>query len=149
MSSPLHCAVRSEIAAASSYTTRSSSRKGSQTLPRFCPSLQGASRKSKPGSGICSPWFGTMFTILRSPGLNSLKAGLPALVPNMSYDGMAVADGQAAGLAWESLVRGGLDQAECECIRKALLAYCGQDTMALVRLLETLRQIPFHSENTQ
>ena len=38
-----------------------------------------------------------------------LKAVLPALVPEMSYEGMAVANGQDAGLAWESLVRGGLD----------------------------------------
>ena len=41
-------------------------------------------------------------------GSYSLKAVLPALVPEMSYDGMAVANGQEAGLAWESLSRGGL-----------------------------------------
>ena len=66
---------------------------------------------------------------------------LPALVPEMSYDGMAVANGQDAGLAWESLVRGGLDQSERERNKKALLDYCGQDTLALVRLLEKLRAI--------
>ena len=64
---------------------------------------------------------------------------LPALVPELTYEGMAVANGQDAGLAWESLVRGGLDQSERESIRKALLDYCGQDTLALVRLLEALR----------
>ena len=72
-------------------------------------------------------------------GSYSLKAVLPALVPEMSYGGMAVANGQDAGLAWESLVRGGLGQSEVERTRKALLGYCGQDTMALVRLLEALR----------
>jgi predicted RecB family nuclease len=72
-------------------------------------------------------------------GSYSLKAVLPALVPEMNYDGMAVGNGQDAGLAWESLVRGGLHQAESERIRKALLAYCGQDTMAMVRLLENLK----------
>ncbi|MFZ0798399.1 MAG: DUF2779 domain-containing protein [Terriglobales bacterium] len=72
-------------------------------------------------------------------GSYSLKAVLPALVPEMTYDGMAVANGQDAGLAWESLVRGGLDQSERERTRKALLDYCGKDTLALVRLLETLR----------
>jgi hypothetical protein len=40
--------------------------------------------------------------------------------------------------AWESLLRGGLDQVERDKIRKALLDYCGQDTLALVRLLERL-----------
>jgi hypothetical protein len=52
---------------------------------------------------------------------------------------MMVANGQDAGLAWESLVRGGLDQSERERTRKALLDYCGKDTLALVRLLGTLR----------
>jgi predicted RecB family nuclease len=72
-------------------------------------------------------------------GSYSLKAVLPALVPELSYDGMAVANGQAAGLAWDSLGRGGLNQAERERTTKALLNYCCKDTLALVRLLETLR----------
>ena len=37
-------------------------------------------------------------------GSYSLKSVLPALVPEMTYEGMEVADGQAAGLAWESLI---------------------------------------------
>ena len=45
-----------------------------------------------------------------------------------------MANGQEAGLAWECLVRGNLDQVECEKTRKALLDYCGQDTTAMVRL---------------
>jgi predicted RecB family nuclease len=72
-------------------------------------------------------------------GSYSLKAVLPAMVPEMSYDGMAVANGQDAGLAWESLVRGTLDSGERHSIRKSLLEYCGLDTLALVRLLEELR----------
>ena len=72
-------------------------------------------------------------------GSFSLKAVLPALVPEMSYEGMAVANGQDAGLAWESLVRGGLDQSERDRTRTALLDYCHKDTLALVRLLDALR----------
>jgi predicted RecB family nuclease len=72
-------------------------------------------------------------------GSYSLKYVLPALVPEMSYAGMQVADGQAAGLAWEALVHGGLDQTEHDCIKKALLDYCGQDTLAMVKLLERIR----------
>jgi hypothetical protein len=72
-------------------------------------------------------------------GSYSLKAVLPALVPEMTYEGMAVANGQDAGLAWESLLRENLDAAERDTTRKALLDYCGQDTLALVRLLEKLR----------
>jgi len=71
-------------------------------------------------------------------GSYSIKNVLPALVPDMTYAGMDVADGTDAGLAWESLVRGSLDQSEREKTRKALLDYCGQDTLAMVRLVEKL-----------
>jgi predicted RecB family nuclease len=72
-------------------------------------------------------------------GSYSLKYVLPALVPEMSYADMEVADGQAAGLAWKALVHRGLEQTERDRIRKALLDYCGQDTLALVTLLKTLQ----------
>jgi len=57
----------------------------------------------------------------------------------MTYEGMEVADGQDAGLAWESLVRGDLDHPEPQRIKGALRAYCGRDTMAMVKLLGALR----------
>jgi predicted RecB family nuclease len=71
-------------------------------------------------------------------GSYSLKSVLPAFVPEMTYAGMEISNGQDAGLAWASLVRGRVDQAEIERIRRALLDYCGQDTLAMVRLLEKL-----------
>ncbi len=73
-------------------------------------------------------------------GSFSLKAVLPALVPDMTYEGMEIPDGQAAGLAWEVLISGTCSDAERQQKRKALLDYCGHDTLALVRLLESLRQ---------
>ena len=72
-------------------------------------------------------------------GSYSIKNVLPALVPGMTYQGMEVADGTDAGLAWESLLRGGLDQVERDRIEKALLDYCGQDTLALIKLVERLQ----------
>jgi predicted RecB family nuclease len=72
-------------------------------------------------------------------GSFSLKAALPALVPEMTYEGMEVPNGQAAGIAWESLIRGDSSESERQAKRRALLDYCGQDTLALVRLLEALQ----------
>jgi predicted RecB family nuclease len=72
-------------------------------------------------------------------GSFSLKAVLPALVPDMTYEGMEVPNGQAAGLAWERMIGGKATEAERLAMRRALLDYCGQDTLALVRLLEVLR----------
>jgi len=69
----------------------------------------------------------------------SLKSVLPALVPDMSYDGMEVAEGNEAGLAWEKMVRTEPGSDERRNLRNALLAYCKQDTLAMVRLLEVLR----------
>ena len=71
-------------------------------------------------------------------GSFSLKSVLPALVPAMTYENMEVGDGQAAGLAWESLIRGGLDQHDRGRIRRALLEYCEQDTLAMVKIFGTL-----------
>jgi predicted RecB family nuclease len=72
-------------------------------------------------------------------GSYSLKAVLPALVPEMTYEGMDIADGQNAGAAWEAMVTRILDAEEAERIRTALLNYCGQDTLGLVRILDKLR----------
>ena len=72
-------------------------------------------------------------------GSFSLKAVLPALVPDMTYEGMVVANGQAAGAAWQAMIRTNCNATEHEAKRQALLDYCGQDTLALVRLLEALR----------
>jgi hypothetical protein len=75
----------------------------------------------------------------RFAGSYSLKTVLPALVPEMTYAGMVVANGQDAGLAWESLVHGSLEPPERDNIKKALLEYCGQDTLALVKLVGRLQ----------
>jgi hypothetical protein len=74
-------------------------------------------------------------------GSYSLRYVLPALVPEMTYEGMEVANGTEAGVAWERLVRGSLDQVEREKTRKALLDYCSQDTLAMVELTEKLRLV--------
>jgi hypothetical protein len=78
---------------------------------------------------VYHPAFGRSF---------SLKHVLPVLIPEMTYEGMIVADGQQAGVAWESLVRRDLGQPERDRVEKALLDYCGQDTMALIKLVERL-----------
>ena len=70
-------------------------------------------------------------------GSYSLKSVLPAFVPGLTYEGMAVADGVDAGLAWEMMVRTS-DVVERGRLRKALLDYCGRDSLALARLLERL-----------
>jgi hypothetical protein len=57
----------------------------------------------------------------------------------MSYGGIEVAEGNEAGLAWEKTVDGEVGSEERKRLRDALLAYCKQDTLAMVRLLEVLQ----------
>jgi hypothetical protein len=45
----------------------------------------------------------------------------------------------AASRAYEALL-GGLDPPAAERLRQALLVYCGLDTLAMVRVLEAIRQ---------
>jgi predicted RecB family nuclease len=73
-------------------------------------------------------------------GSYSLKDVLPALVPGMTYEGMDVAEGQQAGVAWETMIHGQLDENQKKKAREALLAYCRQDTLAMAQLLQVLRE---------
>jgi predicted RecB family nuclease len=71
-------------------------------------------------------------------GSYSLKTVLPALVPDLSYDRLDVTDGTEAGLVWERMVRGGVQDTERQRLRTALLAYCRQDSFAMVKVLDRL-----------
>src|SRR3990170_2547801 len=76
-------------------------------------------------------------------GSFSLKQVLPALVPDLAYDGLAIADGSTASVELARLMLAGeiMPAADRQSLRTALLAYCRQDTLGLVRLLEHLRQL--------
>jgi hypothetical protein len=69
-----------------------------------------------------------------------LKSVAPALVPGFGYDDLdGIAEGGAAASAFPRLVDGGLPETEAARLRKALLAYCERDTLALVELHRALR----------
>jgi len=76
-------------------------------------------------------------------GSFSLKSVLPALVPELRYDALAVADGATASLELERLLfqERELDAEARVRLREDLLCYCGQDSWGLVKLLECLRHL--------
>jgi hypothetical protein len=82
-------------------------------------------------------------------GSFSIKSTLPALVPEMTYEGMEVAEGGEAGRAWETLVHGQLGPDAKTRLRAALLAYCRQDTEAMVRVYDALEQAASHGKRTR
>ena len=71
-------------------------------------------------------------------GSFSLKAVAPALLPEMSYENLAVHEGQQAGLAYLRMIDPATTPEEKEGIEKALLAYCGRDTLVMVKVRERL-----------
>ncbi len=71
-------------------------------------------------------------------GSYSIKKVLPVVVPAMTYDGLEIAEGQAASVKFAKMARGQYSPAECEAIRRNLLTYCGQDTLAMVELHKAL-----------
>jgi hypothetical protein len=74
-------------------------------------------------------------------GSFSLKRVLPALVPELDYRGLAIAEGETASLELGRLLFHGnaMEPEERARLRADLLAYCHRDTWGLVRLLERLR----------
>jgi hypothetical protein len=76
-------------------------------------------------------------------GSFSLKRVLPALVPDLGYDDLAI---QGGGDAMVDIARLLLEPdsfapGERERLRRDLLAYCERDTRVMVRLLERLKEL--------
>lgn len=81
---------------------------------------------------IYHPQFGGRF---------GLKYTLPALVPDLSYDGLVIAEGMLASLELTRIVLDSqrVSDAERGRLLDALEKYCERDTLAMVRLVERLR----------
>jgi hypothetical protein len=58
----------------------------------------------------------------------------------MTYEGLEISDGAMASEAYFTMETIA-NSAELSRLRKALLEYCKQDTLGLVRLLETMRAL--------
>lgn len=70
-------------------------------------------------------------------GSYSVKDVLPALVPELSYAGLEVADGMAAMQAYRDMCA--LESGEeLKRLRGAMLEYCRLDTLAMVRIIREL-----------
>jgi hypothetical protein len=73
-------------------------------------------------------------------GSYSIKAVLPALVPDLSYDKLEINEGGLASVAFESL-QTETDMMFIAEIKEQLLEYCKLDTLAMIRILEKLEKI--------
>ena len=74
-------------------------------------------------------------------GKTSIKVALPAMVPDMSYEHLEIADGAAAMATFAYMAQGFFEAEEAEKKKGEMLEYCKQDTLAMVRLHEALTHI--------
>ena len=71
-------------------------------------------------------------------GSFSLKSVLPAIIPEMSYANLGIQEGQEAGIEYMRMLDPSTQAKEKEKIKNDLLKYCGQDTLAMVKIREKL-----------
>ncbi len=71
-------------------------------------------------------------------GRTSIKVVLPVLVPDLSYDGLEIANGDMAMVRFAMMARETIPEHKWEETCVALLEYCKMDTLAMVRLHEAL-----------
>jgi hypothetical protein len=71
-------------------------------------------------------------------GSASLKSVLPAFVSDAGYNGLAIRDGEAASLIYLQCIKDSISEQKKEKIYRDLIAYCGMDTLAEVKLLDVL-----------
>jgi hypothetical protein len=73
-------------------------------------------------------------------GSYSIKKVLPALVPELSYDNLNIAEGGTASATFASMIVGEFE-GDLIQTRSDLLAYCKLDTLAMVEILKKLASL--------
>ena len=73
-------------------------------------------------------------------GSVSIKKVMPVLVPDLSYKNLGIGEGLTAQIRWMKAARGQATPEEARQTYDYLIEYCGQDTLAMVRIYEVLRQ---------
>lgn len=71
----------------------------------------------------------------------SIKNVLPVMVPELTYEGMAINKGDQASMAWWNITFGGINEEEKESFIEGLEKYCELDTLAMVEIYRKLQSL--------
>jgi hypothetical protein len=63
---------------------------------------------------------------------------VPALLPEMAYENLAIQEGQQASLEYMRMIDPATPTEERERIKESLLDYCSQDTLVMIKIREQL-----------
>lgn len=105
-------------------------------LPQHASALHALIARIK---DLHTPFKAGWYVVPAMNGRTSIKVVLPALVPHLRYDDLAVQEGDSASRLFTQLLRGRYagDMAQ---LRDDLLAYCHLDTQAMVEVLAVLQR---------
>jgi CRISPR/Cas system-associated exonuclease Cas4 (RecB family) len=78
-----------------------------------------------------------------SKGKYSIKTLLPVLVPQLRYDKLSIDNGLLSNIRWHQYTENKIGPAEKEQVWNDLLEYCRLDTLAMVEILKSIRQIAY------
>jgi hypothetical protein len=89
---------------------------------------------------LIKPFRAWSYWLPEMGGSFSIKSVAPAIAPELSYEGLEVAGGLAASRTYEELLAG-VDDELAVRKKRALLTYCEQDTLAMVRILQAIERV--------
>ena len=72
-------------------------------------------------------------------GSASIKAVLPALIPELSYDDLDIQEGLSASRLWKDVTLNNPEASEREKVYTDLVEYCTRDTWAMVAIHRALK----------
>lgn len=90
---------------------------------------------------LCIPFQKNWYVDHGFLGSYSIKKVLPVLVPELSYSSLGINEGAAAQRLWMGSVLGDKYTDQRESILADLDKYCELDTLAMVKIYETLREL--------
>ena len=108
------------------------------SFPKYAKSLLSAKERLW---DLGTPFRRALYVHPKFRGSWSIKVVLPTLVPDMSYDKLAIGNGGDAQLAYLSLMMDSPSARERARTLRNLKEYCGQDTMAMVKVLATIQKL--------
>ena len=106
-------------------------------FPRYSIELRGIVNRLK---DLMIPFQKKWYYTPEMKGSHSIKAVLPALVPELSYSDLDIKEGNTASNLFLSMVNRTFEGDEVET-RKQLIEYCKMDTLAMTKILEKLNSI--------
>ena len=104
--------------------------------PQYAEMLQNANDRMVDLEDV----FKEAYTDAAFCGSTSIKKVLPVLCPNLSYENLAIQDGTQAMERWFAMVEE-KNSTKHDTIKNALLEYCKLDTLAMVEIYKTVKNL--------